>query len=193
MHPGSIPGEASTPRREAREEKEGRGSGAIDGEEGRLIDETMNADFSEMRLKMIDGQIRTTDVTHSGILLAMGAVPREAFVAHDLAGLAYIDEDLPIAEASAVSPPRFLMEPSPFAKLLQLADVRQGDEVLVIGAGTGYSAAVMPASRPSSWPLNATPNWPIGPARRWRSSGRQRSCWSAGACRTAGRNGRRST
>ena len=143
MHPGSIPGEASTPRREAREEKEGRGSGAIDGEEGRLIDETMNADFSEMRLKMIDGQIRTTDVTHSGILLAMGAVPREAFVAHDLAGLAYIDEDLPIAEASAVSPPRFLMEPSPFAKLLQLADVRQGDEVLVIGAGTGYSAAVI--------------------------------------------------
>nr|ALS90192.1 protein-L-isoaspartate(D-aspartate) O-methyltransferase (PCMT) [uncultured bacterium] len=35
------------------------------------------------------------------------------------------------------------MEPSPFAKLLQLADVRQGDVVLVIGAGTGYSAAVI--------------------------------------------------
>ena len=40
----------------------------------------MNADFSELRVKMVDGQVRTTDVTNPAILDAMLAIPREAFV-----------------------------------------------------------------------------------------------------------------
>jgi protein-L-isoaspartate(D-aspartate) O-methyltransferase len=35
------------------------------------------------------------------------------------------------------------MEPSPFAKLVQLADIRPGETVLDVGAGTGYSSAVL--------------------------------------------------
>jgi protein-L-isoaspartate(D-aspartate) O-methyltransferase len=105
----------------------------------------MNADFSEMRLKMIDGQIRTTDVTNPAILLAMGSVPRELFVDARLQPLAYIDENIEILPASATGPARHLMQPSPFAKLLQLAEIAGGERVLVVGAGTGYSAAVIAA------------------------------------------------
>lgn len=101
----------------------------------------MNADFAERRVKMVDGQVRTTDVTSAPLLDALLSLPREAFVPADQRALAYIDEDIRIADGP--QGPRFLMEPSPLAKLLQLADVGADDHVLVIGCGTGYSAAVL--------------------------------------------------
>jgi protein-L-isoaspartate(D-aspartate) O-methyltransferase len=97
----------------------------------------MDADFSELRVKMVDGQVRTTDVTNLAILDAMLAIPREAFVDEQRRPLAYIDEDIEIA------PGRYLMKASPFAKLVQLAEIGSGDAVLDVGAGTGYSSAVL--------------------------------------------------
>lgn len=103
----------------------------------------MNADFSERRVKMVDGQIRTTDVTDAAILSAMLSVPREAFVDPGQRELAYIDEDLRYAVTADSDTPRYLMEPSPFAKLAQLAEIKPGDFVLDVGSGTGYSSAVL--------------------------------------------------
>jgi protein-L-isoaspartate(D-aspartate) O-methyltransferase len=103
----------------------------------------MDADFSEHRVKMVDGQIRTTDVTDAALLSAMLAVPREAFVDAKRRSLAYIDEDIQIAPAETGRAARYLMEPSPFAKLVQLAAIEPGDAVLDIGCGTGYSAAIL--------------------------------------------------
>ena len=103
----------------------------------------MNVDFSELRVKMVDGQLRTTDVTDAALLAAMGSVPREAFVDARRRALAYIDEDLEIGTNRDGSGRRFLMEPSPFGKLVQLAGIRPSDFVLDIGCGSGYSAGVL--------------------------------------------------
>ena len=97
----------------------------------------MSIDFAELRARMVDSQLRTTDVTEPAILDAMGALPRELFVDEKRRSLAYLDEDLQIA------PGRYLMEPSPLAKLLQLAGILSTDRVLDVGTGTGYSAAVL--------------------------------------------------
>lgn len=94
-------------------------------------------DFAAARTKMVDNQIRTTDVTSHELLRAFLAVPRERFVPDARKPLAYIDEDIPLGGA------RYLMEPSPFAKLLQLAQVGPQDVVLDVGCSTGYSAAVL--------------------------------------------------
>jgi protein-L-isoaspartate(D-aspartate) O-methyltransferase len=97
----------------------------------------MAADFAELRTRMVDGQLRTTDVTDPAILDAMRSLPREIFVDEKRRPLAYLDEDIEIA------PGRYLMEPSPLAKLLQLAEIAPSDRVLDVGAGTGYCAAVL--------------------------------------------------
>lgn len=111
----------------------------------------MSVNFSEMRARMVDGQIRTTDVTNLAILSAMGAVAREEFVPEQFRELAYIDEDIEVA------PGRFLMEASPFAKMLQLADIRAGERVLDVGTGTGYSAAVLSSLAASVCALESEP------------------------------------
>jgi protein-L-isoaspartate(D-aspartate) O-methyltransferase len=100
-------------------------------------------DFAGARTKMVDSQIRTVDVTDYGILAAMGEIPRERFVPARMKPLAYIDEDILIKEAWGGIPARYLMEPGPLARLVQLAEVQPTDIVLDVGCGTGYSVAVL--------------------------------------------------
>ncbi|MER9581473.1 protein-L-isoaspartate O-methyltransferase [Mesorhizobium sp. M0276] len=101
----------------------------------------MSADFSELRVKMVDGQVRTTDVTSAPLLEAMLIVPREAFVGAAQRDLAYIDEDIRIATGADGA--RYLMEPSPLAKLIQLAEIKSTDSALDVGCGTGYASAIL--------------------------------------------------
>ena len=50
--------------------------------------------FAAARRHMVDGQVRTADVTDLRILAAMSEIPRERFLPPALAGLAYLDLDV---------------------------------------------------------------------------------------------------
>lgn len=97
------------------------------------------ADYAQARRTMVDCQVRPSDVTDLRIIAAMLDVPRERFVAPARRGIAYLDLDVPVADA----PPRALLKPMVFAKLLQAAAVGENDHVLDAGCATGYSAAVL--------------------------------------------------
>jgi protein-L-isoaspartate(D-aspartate) O-methyltransferase len=96
-------------------------------------------DYAAARNNMVDSQVRPNKVTDPRLLDAMRTLPREQFVPPWLAALAYIDEDIPLGAG------RVLTEPMVVARLVQLARGRPGERALVIGAGTGYGAALMAA------------------------------------------------
>jgi protein-L-isoaspartate(D-aspartate) O-methyltransferase len=100
-------------------------------------------DFAAARRMMVDGQVRTSDVTDLRIIAAMLALPRERFVPHENAALAYLDLDLPATTAAGGAPPRRLLKPMVLAKMVQVAAIKGSDHVLDVGCATGYSAALL--------------------------------------------------
>lgn len=99
-------------------------------------------DFAAARHYMIEGQIRTNDVTDRRVLSAIAAVARERFVPAAKRAIAYRDEDMAIHQCEDGTS-RYIMEPRVFARLVQLAEIRPGDLVLYVGAGLGYGPAVV--------------------------------------------------
>jgi protein-L-isoaspartate(D-aspartate) O-methyltransferase len=94
-------------------------------------------DYAAARQNMIDSQIRTSKVTDSAVIAALAALPRELFVAESHRKLAYIDRPVPLGAG------RRMMEPMYLARLLQVADLQPKAKALVVGAGTGYGAAII--------------------------------------------------
>ena len=94
-------------------------------------------DYAAARRNMVESQLRPNKVTDPALLEALSSVPRELFVPAPLRSVAYVDEDIPLGRG------RFLMEPMILGRLLELAAVRFSDVALVVGAGFGYSAAVL--------------------------------------------------
>ena len=93
--------------------------------------------FDVARRHMVDGQVRTADVTDLRIIAAMLEVPRERFLPPVSASLAYLDLDVPIGAS------RRLLKPMVLAKLIQAAQLSGTDRVLDVGCATGYAAAVL--------------------------------------------------
>jgi protein-L-isoaspartate(D-aspartate) O-methyltransferase len=94
-------------------------------------------DFAARRTMMVDTQVRPSDVTKFPIIDAMLSVPRELFVPREQAEAAYISENVPIA------PGRVVLEPRTLGKLLDAINIEGNELVLDIGAGYGYSSALV--------------------------------------------------
>src|SRR2546430_17666481 len=91
--------------------------------------------FATARPKMVDGQVRPSDVTDIRILDAMLAVPREAFVPENKQALAYLDLDLDVSGGDSAQP--FLIKPAPLAKRLPAAAIKQRGRCPVAGCAGG--------------------------------------------------------
>ncbi|MCX7932174.1 MAG: protein-L-isoaspartate O-methyltransferase [Rhodovarius sp.] len=94
-------------------------------------------DMAAARAWMVDGQLRPNRVTDAALLAAMGSLPREAFVPAGQRARAYADAPVPLA------PGRAMPAPLVQARLIQALELRVGESALVVGAGSGYAAAVL--------------------------------------------------
>lgn len=93
--------------------------------------------FSAMRAAMVSSQLRTNNVNDPRITAAMDVIPREQFVPAERIALAYVDVPIPLGNGRALN------APMTSARLLTEAQLKPTDNVLLIGAATGYLAVVL--------------------------------------------------
>jgi protein-L-isoaspartate(D-aspartate) O-methyltransferase len=99
--------------------------------------------FEHMRRAMVASQLRTTGTNDPAVLAAMGEVPRERFVPPRRTAVAYADALVPLGGG------RQLNSPMALGRLLTEAAPEEAARALVIGAATGYAAAVIAKLVPS--------------------------------------------
>ncbi len=93
--------------------------------------------FKQMRKAMVVSQLRTTEVSDPHVIAAMSHIAREDFVPAAQRSFAYADRGVQIDEGRALNAPLTT------GRLLNVAHVTKADNVLLIGAATGYTAAVL--------------------------------------------------
>jgi len=88
---------------------------------------------------MVDSQLRPQGVNDPAVIAAMASVPREDFVPEGQRSLAYVDGAIALGDGRA------LPAPSVLGQLLTALSPVRGERALVVGAGSGYSSAVLSA------------------------------------------------
>ncbi|HEX5537161.1 MAG TPA: protein-L-isoaspartate O-methyltransferase [Sphingobium sp.] len=94
-------------------------------------------DFAAMRAAMVASQLRPSDVNDPAVLAAMAEVPREDYVPAARRETAYVDRPIPLGNGRAMNAPLAT------GRLLDVAQIRPGDKVLLIGDSTGYTATLL--------------------------------------------------
>lgn len=89
------------------------------------------------RDRMVLEQLAGRGVNDERVLDAMRCVAREAFVPEDLRPEAYCDQPLPIGEGQTISQPYIV------AAMAEALGLQGNENVLEIGTGSGYEAAVL--------------------------------------------------
>lgn len=94
-------------------------------------------DFASLRRVMVDSQVRVNDVTAPQVVKAFSDIPREIFVPKAMRACAYAELEIETSDDRAMWLPRDL------GKMLRALEPDASDVSLVIGAGAGYSAALL--------------------------------------------------
>jgi protein-L-isoaspartate(D-aspartate) O-methyltransferase len=92
---------------------------------------------AEDRNRLVDSLVERGYIETEAVESAMRSVPREEFVPEDVRNRAYEDAPLSIGEGQTISAPHMV------AMITELLDLSEGDEVLEVGTGRGYHAAVV--------------------------------------------------
>lgn len=101
------------------------------------ISSASDSGFDTRRLNMVESQIRANKVTDDAVIGAIETVARESFVPEELRGIAYVDDDI------ALEGGRCVMEPRVLARMIQALQPDSNAHALLVGAGSGYAAAVL--------------------------------------------------
>jgi len=100
---------------------------------------------------MVTDQLRSRGIKDREVLAAMSHVPREEFIPADQRPFAYEDRPLPIGQGQTISQPYIV------ALMTERLGIKKGDEVLEIGTGSGYQAAILAELTPHVYTIEILP------------------------------------
>ena len=109
-------------------------------------------DLGAARRAMVDSQLRPEGVVDAAVVNAMAKLPRENFVPANARALAYGDRPVPVGNGRALAAPAVI------GRLLSELEPRHGERALVVGAGSGYGAAVLDALGADVTAVESDPN-----------------------------------
>ena len=98
-------------------------------------------DFAALRQRMVDNQIRPSEVTDPGVVRAFLTVPREKFMSAADRPFAYSDREITISDGPGGR--RLMIDPVQLARLVQALQIKPEAVVMHVGCGSGYSAAIL--------------------------------------------------
>jgi protein-L-isoaspartate(D-aspartate) O-methyltransferase len=107
--------------------------------------------FEQARFNMIEQQIRTWEVLDQDVLDLLHVVRREEFVPEAWRSLAFADVEIPLGHGAVMLAPKIE------AKILQAVQCKPTDNVLEIGTGSGYMAALLAAKAEHVWSVEIEP------------------------------------
>lgn len=93
--------------------------------------------IEQARFNMIEQQIRPWDVLDTDVLELLNVVKRENFVPAAHKSLAFFDTEIPLGHGEAMLTPKLE------ARILQDVSLKKHENVLEIGTGSGYMAALL--------------------------------------------------
>lgn len=103
---------------------------------------TVMVDRDLQRRNMVESQVRPSEITDRRIMRAMQSVERDKFLPETLQDLAYFDGPLALPSRPG-APTRSELAPRVLAKMIQAAEIAETDVILDVGAGTGWSSALL--------------------------------------------------
>jgi protein-L-isoaspartate(D-aspartate) O-methyltransferase len=123
----------------------------------------LNVEFA--RAQMIAQQVRAWDVFDKRVLKALAEVHREEFVPEGYRDLAFADTAIPLGHGQSMLPPKIE------GRILQALELRENDEVLEVGTGSGFLTACLSSLAGRVRSLEIFPDLAALAARNLRSSG----------------------
>jgi protein-L-isoaspartate(D-aspartate) O-methyltransferase len=123
------------------------------------------ARFAEERRLMVESQIRGRGVENERVLRTMAAAPRHEFVPPFCINQAYTDEPLPIGYGQTISQPYIV------AAMAAALDLTGSENVLEIGTGCGYQAAVVSLLAREIHTVEILPELALSAAKRLQKLG----------------------
>ena len=108
--------------------------------------------YEQARFNMVEQQVRPWKVLNPDVLDELFLVKREEFVPPAYSGLAFADTEIPLdASGACMFPPRVE------ARALQALAMKKHENVLEIGTGSGYMAALLGAHADHVWSIEIDP------------------------------------